>query len=59
MAIAGNDATGDCNNCRHWRGMANRRPGVRIPNPAYPSGPKFGFGKCLRPGGHCQPRVVR
>jgi hypothetical protein len=55
-----NDATKDCHKCRWWRGLANRNPGVRIPYPEpQADGRKFGFGKCLRPEGHCSPKVVR
>ena len=40
----------DCNNCEFWKSMSNRKKGVRIPG---------GFGKCIKPGGHCMPQIPR
>jgi hypothetical protein len=66
-----NEATRDCNTCPYWRGLANRQPGVRIPHPVRKNTPweleygreyrslKFASGKCIRPGGHCEPHTVR
>lgn len=35
-----------CSECEHHRAMNNPKHGVRIPG---------GYGKCIRPGGHCNP----
>ena len=40
----------DCNTCEYLKGMMNPKKGVKIPG---------GFGKCTRPGGHCDPDLVR
>lgn len=40
----------DCNNCHWWRSRANKHKGVLVPGR---------YGKCIRPGGHCDPDVVR
>jgi hypothetical protein len=37
---------GDCNRCGAHRSMHAKAKGVRVPG---------GFGKCVRPGGHCNP----
>ena len=49
-----------CADCEYHRQMNSRKKGVKIPD---------GTGKCIRPGGHCdpdevvggigQPRVIR
>jgi hypothetical protein len=38
--------TGNCNTCPHHKSMHAKAKGVRVPG---------GFGKCVRPGGHCNP----
>jgi len=40
----------NCMKCLHWARVANSRRGVKIPD---------GVGKCTRPGGHCDPDVVK
>jgi hypothetical protein len=47
---------GNCNGCPHWRGLINKKLGVRIPTP---DGQGYGSGKCIRPAGHCGPETVR
>ena len=39
----------DCNSCRYWKRRGSKFKGVLIPN---------SFGKCTRPGGHCDPDIV-
>lgn len=39
--------TGDCNTCGLHKSMSSKWKGVRVPN---------GYGKCLCPGGHCNPQ---
>lgn len=39
----------DCTLCEMKRALRSRRKGVRIPD---------GTGKCIRPGGHCDPDIV-
>ena len=39
----------DCNKCEFKKGMMNPKKGVKIPG---------GYGKCIRPGGHCDPDIV-
>lgn len=46
--IAG--ATGDCNDCPHWKRKGSKFRGVMIPG---------GYGKCIRPQGHCSPDKPR
>lgn len=48
-------ATGNCNNCPHWRRKGSKRRGVRIPLGQF----GWGFGKCIRPQGHCHPQKVK
>lgn len=48
-------ATGDCNNCPHWRRKGSKFSGVRIPKGQW----GWGYGKCSRPQGHCHPRAVK
>lgn len=38
-----------CEGCEYKRAMGNKKKGVRIPD---------GYGKCIQPGGHCDPDVV-
>lgn len=40
----------DCNKCGYLKARINPYKGVKIPG---------GFGKCIRPGGHCDPDIVR
>ena len=43
--------TKDCNTCPLWKSLGNRKyKGTTIPG---------GYGKCIRPGGHCSPFLVR
>jgi len=43
--------TKDCNTCPLWKSLGNRKyKGTRIPG---------GYGKCIRPGHHCSPFLVR
>ena len=46
----GYKSTGNCNNCPFYRGKMNKHKGVKIPG---------GFGKCIRPQGHCNPQKTR
>lgn len=49
------EATWNCNDCPFWRARNHKRPGVLIPRGQR----AFGIGKCIRPQGHCSPRVTR
>jgi len=40
---------GDCSQCQYHRAMSNKKKGVKIPG---------GYGKCIRPEGHCSPEKV-
>lgn len=44
-----NDKIKDCTQCEYYKGMSNPAKGVKIPG---------GYGKCIRPGGHCSPDKV-
>jgi len=44
-----NEGTGNCNICEFHKAMSNKKKGVKIPN---------SYGKCIRPGGHCDPDTV-
>jgi hypothetical protein len=39
----------DCNKCGYWKRRRSKFKGVHIPD---------SFGKCIRPGGHCDPDIV-
>lgn len=39
----------DCTKCKFKKAMISKFKGVKIPG---------GMGKCIRPGGHCDPDIV-
>lgn len=41
------NATGDCRRCGFYGSLNAKARGVRVPG---------GFGKCIRTGGHCDPK---